>query len=306
MVGVFRRSISFPNKTLVKPSLSHHVRSISLPCRSHPLIFQLKDQIANLHSWSLNSDSRTAAWICEGLSHLKTVHNHLDDILNLPQTRESLRHNPHWIDKLLEHFLRFVDVYGIFQTLILSLKEEHSAAQVAMRRKDEEKIALYVKSRKRLARQMAKLVSSLSTVQKKTKIAEQGQAGVTADLAAVIEEVIGVTMTVSLALFNGISESFGTKNTWRWTRLDRVTKKVKKSAEDQEKGIQEFREIGSENLRELKKKGKEETKIAMKKMRDLEDWISDIENGSQRVFRSLISARVSLLNALSQQQEHKN
>lgn len=173
-----------------------------------------------------------------------------------------------------------------------------------MRRKDEEKIALYVKSRKRLARQMAKLVS---TVQKKTKIAEQGQAGVTADLAAVIEEVIGVTTTVSLALFNGISESFGTKKiTWKWTRLDSVTKKVKKSAEEEKKGIQEFREIGSENLRELKKKGKEETKIAMKKMRDLEDWISDIENGSQRVFRSLISARVSLLNALSQQQEHKN
>ncbi|XP_038898709.1 uncharacterized protein LOC120086235 [Benincasa hispida] len=299
MVGVFRRSFSFPNKTPAKPSLSHHVRSISLPCRSHPLIFQLKDEIANLNSWSLNSDPRTAAWICDGLSRLKTVHNHLDDILNLPQTQESLRRHHHWIDKLLEHFLRFVDVYGIFQTLILTLKEEHSAAQVAMRRRDQEKIALYVKSRKRLARQMAKLVS---TVQKKPKITVQGQGGVTPDLAAVIEEVIRVTMTVSLAVFNGIAESFGTRKVWTWTGLDRVSKKMKKSAEE-EKGIKEFREIGSENLRELKKKGKEETRIEMKKMRDLEDWITDIESESQRVFRSLISARVSLLNALSQQQE---
>ncbi|CAK9325139.1 unnamed protein product [Citrullus colocynthis] len=301
MVGVFRRSFSFPNKTPAKPSLSHHVRSISLPSRSHPLIFQLKDEIANLNSWSLNSDSRTAAWICDGLNHLKTVHNHLDDILNLPQTLESLRHQPHWIDKLLEHFLRFVDVYGIFQTLILALKEEHSAAQVAMRRKDEEKVALYVQSRRRLARQIMKLVS---TVQKKTKLTEQGQGGVTADLAAVIEEVIRVTMTVSLALFNGIAESFGTRKAWTWTGLDRVSKKMKKSGEE-EKGIREFREIGSENLRELKKKGKEETKMAMKKMRELEDWITDIESGSQRVFRSLIGARVSLLNALSQQQEQQ-
>lgn len=169
--------------------------------------------------------------------------------------------------------------------MILSLKEEHSAAQVAMRRKDEEKIALYVKSRRRLARQMAKLVS---TVQK-IKTAEQGA---TVDLSAVIEEVIGVTMTVSLALFNGVAESFTTRKVWAWTGL--------KSA-GEEKGIREFSEIRSENLREMKKKGKEETKMTMKKMRDLEDLISDIETRSHKVFRSLISARVSLLNALSQQ-----
>lgn len=294
MVGVFRRSFSFPNKAPAKPPLSHHVRSISLPCRSHPLIFQLKDEISNLKSWSSDSDRRTAAWICDGLNRLKTVHNHLDDVLNLPQTLESLRHQPRWIDTLLEHFLRFVDVYGIFQTLILAMKEEHSAAQVAMRRKDEEKIALYVKSRKRLARQMAKLVSSVQ----KIRTAEKGGA---VELAAVIEEVVGVTMSVSLALFNGIAESFGTRKAWAWARLDRVSKKARKSAEE-EKGIREFREIGLENLRELRKKGKEETKMAMKKMRDLEDWIGDIETRSQRVFRSLISARVSLLNALSQQQ----
>ncbi|XP_022982526.1 uncharacterized protein LOC111481317 [Cucurbita maxima] len=293
MVGVFRRSFSFPNKSPPKPALSHHVRSISLPCRSHPLIFQLKEEIANLNSWSLSLDSRTAAWICDGLNRLKTVHNHLDDVLNLPQTQESLRHQPHWINKLLEHFLTFVDVYGIFQTLILTLKEEHSAAQVAMRRKDEEKIALYVKARKRLARQMTKLVS---TLQKKIKTAEQGTTA--ADLASVIEEVVGVTTAVSLALLNGIVESFSTRKPWAWTGLDRISKK---SAEE-EKGIREFREIGSEKLRELKKKGKEETEKAMKKMRDSEDWFSDIETRSQKVFRSLISARVSLLNALSQQQ----
>ena len=166
-----------------------------------------------------------------------------------------------------------------------------------MRKKDEEKIALYVKSRKRLARQMAKLVS---TVQKKTKTAEQGN--ITTDLAAAIEEVIGVTMAVSLALFNGIAESFRTRKPWAWTGFDQVSSKKGRKSAEEEKGIREFREIGSENLRELKKKGKEETKRTMKKMRDLEDWIGDIETQSQKVFRSLISARVSLLNALSQQQ----
>ncbi|KAK7828088.1 hypothetical protein CFP56_030507 [Quercus suber] len=149
MVGVFRRSLSFPNKTPNPPwkvPISHHNRSISLPCRSHPLISQLKDKINDLKSWASKPDTRTSAWLCDGLNSLKSVHDYLDDILQLPQTQESLRRQPQWVESLLEDFLRFVDVYGIFQTLFLGLKDEHLAAQVALRKRDETKVVLYVKA----------------------------------------------------------------------------------------------------------------------------------------------------------------
>ncbi|KAI4336713.1 hypothetical protein L6164_015205 [Bauhinia variegata] len=130
MVGVFRRSLSFPNKTPGCPSqISHHIRSISLPSRSHPLISQIKHEINDLTTWA--STSKLSQQTYSNLFHALTLLKDVHDCLQLPQTQESLRRQPQWVENLLEDFLRFLDVYGIFQTSILTLKEEHSAAQEA-------------------------------------------------------------------------------------------------------------------------------------------------------------------------------
>ena len=298
MVGVFRRSLSFPNKTPNLPSkipISHHIRSISLPCRSHPLISQLKDKINDLKSWASKPDTRTSAWLCEGLSCLKNVHDYLDDILQLPQTQESLRRQPQWVESLLEDFLRFVDVYGIFQTLFLGLKDEHLAAQVALRKRDESKVVLYVKARKRMAKEMGKLVSTIRCIGVHPSSSETVSVG-DAELVGVIGDVIELTVSVSVALFNGISVSFASrKSSWMGLRLSKRAKKDKV-----EEGIEEFQQVGVESLWGLKKKGDEEVRMSLKKMQDLESCIGGIENASERVFRGLINARVSLLNILTQ------
>ncbi|PON60571.1 hypothetical protein PanWU01x14_151830 [Parasponia andersonii] len=301
MVGVFRRSLSFPNKIASrnnspsKPPISHHTRSISLPCRSHPLISQLRDGVAELHRWATQPDSRTSAWLADGLTRLKDIHDCLDDILQLPQTQESLRRQPHSAaENLLEDFLRFVDVYGIFQTSMLVLKEEQSAAQVALRKRDESKISLYVKSRKRMAKEMGKLISAVRCM--KGRSAPPLVCVGDAELADAIEDVVEVTVTVSLALFNGIATPFGSKrSTWN-VGLSGLRKKAKVV----EEGIEEFGEVGAECLLGLRKKSDEEIRSASKKMQELEICIGGIESGGQRIFRSLINARVSLLNALTQ------
>ncbi|KDO43967.1 hypothetical protein CISIN_1g044771mg [Citrus sinensis] len=91
MVGVFRRSLSFPNKHPNHPPMSHHIRSISLPCRSHPLVSQIKDEISELKTWYTKPDNITSSWLCDGLSRLKDVHDSPHEILHLPQTQDSLR-----------------------------------------------------------------------------------------------------------------------------------------------------------------------------------------------------------------------
>lgn len=298
MVGVFRRSLSFPNKINPnrpsKPPISHHIRSISLPCRSHPLISQLKDWISELHSWASKPDARTSAWLCNGLNRLKDLHYCLDDILQLPQTQESLRRQPHFVENLLEDLLRFVDVYGIFQTSILAFKEEQYAAQVATRKRDDLKIELYVKARKKMAKEMNMLVSSAVRC-----ITRPGSAVVCVGddaLADVIGGAIEVTVTVSLALFNGMAVSLGSrKSTWMGLRLKKKAKKVKV-----EEGIQELQQVGAELLWSLRKKGDEEVRTTLKKMQEMEICVGGIESGSEKVFRSLINARVSLLNTLTQ------
>ena len=298
MVGVFRRSLSFPNKTPNrprKPPISHHIRSISLPCRSHPLISQLKDEITELKTWSCNPDNRTSAWLCDGLNRLKDVHDALHDILQLPQTHELLSHEREWVEKLLEDFLRFVDVYGIFQTSFLALKEEQLAAPVALRRRDDSKIAMYLKGRKKMAKAIAKLVSSIRCI---GRCSLPGSALVSiahTELAGVISDVIEVTVSVSLALFNGISMSFTSrKSSWMGLKLSKKAKKVKI-----EESIKEFQQIGEANMWGLRKKGDEEVRMVLKIMQDLERCIADVESGSEKAFRSLINTRVSLLNTLT-------
>ncbi|KAL4279910.1 hypothetical protein GQ457_03G037670 [Hibiscus cannabinus] len=302
MVGVFRRSLSFPNKTPnrpPKPPISQHLRSISLPCRSHPLISQLRDEITELETWSSSPNNRTSAWLCDGLSRLKDVQDSLHDMLQLPQTQELLSHKREWVEKLLEDFLRFVDVYGIFQTSFLSLKEEQLAARAALRRKDDSRIATYLKSRKKMAKEIAKLESSIRCIGRYSFPASELVSISETEVTGVICNVIDVTVSVSVALFNGISMPFASKKP-SWIGLA-LSKKKKANKVRVEGSIKEFEQIGESNIWRLRRKGdEEEVRMILKKMQDLERCIADIESGSEKAFRSLINTRVSLLNILAQ------
>jgi len=315
MVGVFRRSVSFPNKNpnrpSQKPQISHHIRSISLPCRSHPLISQIKDEINGLKSWT-NSTSKsqplTSKNLSNGLTLLKQTHETFQDILQLPQTQESLCYHTIWVEKLLEYSLRFVDAYGMFQTSILSLKEEHSSVQIAIRKRDESKLAIYLKAKKKLSKEIEKLVSGIRCVN--LNVTQQQQLHVpvysssptllsisdSVELGRVIEDVMSLTVSVSVALFNGVSMSFASKR-FSWVKMVRKGGSVKKELE----GIEEIQKILNEveNIGNLKKKGDEEVRSVLKRMRDLEENICGIESVSDKVFRALINSRVLLLNTLT-------
>ncbi|CAF1719078.1 unnamed protein product [Brassica napus] len=117
-------------------------------------------EISQNKSWS-SFDRRTTAWLTDGLSLLRDVQETLSNILHLPQSHESLRNRPVFLENLLEDLLRFVDAYGIYHPSVLSLREHQSAAQVALRRKDDVKISSYVKSHRALARDVVKLMSSI-------------------------------------------------------------------------------------------------------------------------------------------------
>ncbi|CAN4094067.1 unnamed protein product [Withania somnifera] len=300
MIANFRRSLSFPNQPnhSTKPRKTFHVRSASLPCRSHPLISQLKDDLNGLKSWAFKPENRTCIWLSDGLNQLKIVHESLDDLLQLPQTRESLHAHSDLVEKLLDDFLHFVDVYGIFQTLILTFKEEHLAAQVAVRRKDETKIASYLKALRKMAKEMDKLACNVQCIGKyivPQQIVSVPDGG--AELAEVMKDIIEVTQLVSIALFNGLAVpmAFPKPSSCSWIGLGKKTKKVK-----EDEGIMEFVEMGLENLLRKNKADIEEVKIVSKKMHELEDCICGIEICGEKVFRSLINARVSLLNVFTQ------
>lgn len=97
-----------------------------------------------------------------------------------------------WVETLLEDFLRFVDVFGIFQTSVMTLKEEQFAAKVAIRKKDDAKIASYLKSRKRLAKEMLKLVSAIRCIGQYQVPPPMLASVVDSDLAGVVTDAVRV------------------------------------------------------------------------------------------------------------------
>lgn len=111
------------------------------------------------------------------------------------------------------------------------------------------------------------------------KMAETAVSDSDDELAAAIGDVMEVTGLVSAAVFKGIATSWGRRRGWNIGK-----KKKKKNLE--EEGILEFVEV----------RKKEED---LEKMKDLEECIGCIESGTDKVFRSLINTRVSILNALS-------
>ncbi|XP_017240553.2 uncharacterized protein LOC108213284 [Daucus carota subsp. sativus] len=300
MVANFRRSLSFPNQPSPKPpqrKKTFHVRSTSLPCSTHPLVSQLKDSISDLKTSISKPDNRNSAWICDALCQLKSVHESLDDLLQLPQTREALRERSAWVEKVLEDFLRFVDVYGIFQALVLTLRQEHMAAQMAVRRRDDSKNALYVKALKKMSKEMCGLMSSLQTMGKSWNLEQRTLSmfdNGDAEIEQIIMDVNQVTIMVSAALFSGISASFSSQQTtWKGLRLPKKQVKM-------EENIQELEQVGAESSWALSKKGDDKVKTLVKKMHEMEDCLCGIECGAEKLFRSLINSRVSMLNVLTQ------
>ncbi|XP_020276627.1 uncharacterized protein LOC109850952 [Asparagus officinalis] len=279
MVAVFNRSFSLPGSPRPKPDpkKSYHVRSISLPCRSHPLISQLEDDIRSVTNW-VSSAPVSASYLCDGLSRLDLLHTSLNDLLNLPQSQDSLRRGSgsEWTDRILNDFLRLADAHGCFRSELITIAQQKSDAQVAIRIQDKLNISLCTRSIRKSEKELVKIASSLKEISK-SQVGLRFTNGVEeAELAGVIREVISVTVSALAAVFLGVADvastATGGKNS-SWTPLRRLS--TSKS----------FRGLGEESSTE--------------RFEVAEERVRGVESKSESLFRCLVNIRVSLLNILT-------
>ncbi|RZC55021.1 hypothetical protein C5167_013869 [Papaver somniferum] len=282
MASRIRRSVSFshPNSS----PKTNHARSSSLPCRSHPLISQLEDEIKNLKIWEANPNLKTSAWLNEGLTMLKNVHDSFGDLLHLSQTRDSFRRRSEWVESLLEDYLRFVDVYGIFRASIVSIKEEQLKLEMSLRRNNESMISLYARERKKINKDMMKIVSSNVRFTGKylipvTTMVESNSADF--ELSNVLRDVNDVTQMVTMCLIKGVSSSIEIKRN-SWKNLRNLWNNKKKTS-DKEEGIKEVVEV-IESLSDLRingegDKNRKDRSKALEKLERLDKCIEEIGNG---------------------------
>ncbi|MQM15194.1 hypothetical protein Taro_048132 [Colocasia esculenta] len=305
MASGFHRSVSLPlPKDSIPPEKPYHVRSASLPCRSHPLISQLEDEVRATRAWQSAEPEgdRSSPWLRSGLIRLELLHLALDDLLQVPKTRDSLR-GSHGLssglaENLLDDFLVFADTYGSFRSALISLQELQSEAQVAIRRGDRAHLSSVARSIRKIEKEVAGVSSALRKVSKSSEpaaFAAASSASSTADaeLGLVLREVKQVTVSVSASVFQraaaamaSVTAAVAPKSSSSWTALKRrlslaaSSKKNKGSSEETDEEVV-WASIASATLQSLEK------------------CVGELESGSERVFRSLMNSRVSLLNILT-------
>lgn len=299
MVAHFRRSVSFSNTASPPPPPSSstsktagrriHFRSTSLPTRTHPILFQLKYHLNQLKShWASNTlpdQSLLFDRVSDALVRLRIILESLDDLLDLAPSRDSLRHHPDWVEKVLEDFLVMVDVYGTFQMQISTLKQCIITAQLATKRKDTLKKVVCLKGLKKSGGEISKLMPFLQAIRLHSNDVTGSDQNADLELVGVIKDVIEVIIMISELVFSGIYGSFETQKTSWMMGLKKP--KREKGIKELENGMWSLRNYNDEDLNK-------------KMMQNMEECIEGIEGGSERVFRSLINTRVSLLNVLTQ------
>ncbi|TVU07564.1 hypothetical protein EJB05_40925, partial [Eragrostis curvula] len=258
MAPSFGRSISFP----LSPARSakRHIRSISLPCRSHPLLAHLHSHIAAVRSWA--ADPTTAA-PSAGLAHIDALHGALGELLvMLPEAQNAAS------DRLLDAFVLLADAHRGFQETLLALKADVADVQAALRRRDAARLASAARSQRKNDKELARLAA---TVAAKCARLINGTTTATAEEAALMDAV-AASAAASAAVFSAaasMSASVSSSSSKKTSAFAAFTKKDTSS---------------------------EMAEVAPEKLEELAQCIDDCENGSEKVFRTIIRTRVSLLN----------
>jgi Arabidopsis protein of unknown function len=275
MIPRFNRSISLPMNPRTKVRAAYHVRSVSLPSQSHPLVTDLEEQIRTVRSWAAGSDS-SLAWIEIGLSQIELLHSAINDFLNLSDTKGALRRATVSTEYLLDNLLHLVDLYGSLLSAMATLKQQLFEIESAFRRCDSNLLASSLKSQRRTEKELSRLMSALRASTKCSPLDVASDLAADAQVVGILKETICATSAASVFIFS------------RVVAVSTVASTVAASS------------ASSKSMLFAKKISKEARDMGTsEKLKELEKCVEIVESGSEKVFRNLINSRVSLLNIQS-------
>ncbi|CAN6200463.1 unnamed protein product [Urochloa humidicola] len=279
MAPSFGRSISFPlSSSPARSSNSkHHVRSISLPCRSHPLLAHLHTHTAAARAWPAAATEPSIS-PSSGLAHIDALLAAVAELLLLPEAQAAVRSAAS--DRLLDAFLLLADAHRCFQEALLALRRDAADVRAALRRRDAAaKLASAARSQRRNEKELARLaaaVSSVTLVAGNKCAARLGLSATAeeAEMAAALMDAAAASAAASAAVFSAAASvsAAASSSSSKKTASTFAAAFAKKAA------------------------APETTDVAPEKLDELERCIDECETGSEMVFRTIVRTRVSLLN----------
>ena len=284
-----------------------HVRSISLPSRSHPTTLKIQEELNKLRTLEASSTS-TLETICNGLSGLQELYKCLDELLGLPSIQQALSHRQHekWVNDLLDGPVRILDVCGSVRDVIAQFKEKIRDLQSALRRRKgdlcvESSISNYICSRKKMNKDSKKLLAAMKKMNSNTEASPLfNQDHQLSTVIRVLTEVNAMSISIFQSLVLFLSTPVLKSKPSKWSLVSKYMHKGVVSCEDKHDNVKELENIDfavsalSNGRADLEK-----MQITHKGLGALEVSIESLDNGLECMFRHLIKTRASLLNIIS-------
>ncbi|KAL2232473.1 UNVERIFIED_CONTAM: hypothetical protein Sindi_1427300 [Sesamum indicum] len=271
-----------------------HVRSNSLPSKSHPIVNDVEDQLCRLRS---NKGTSTSTSVISDLAILRDLHEGINNLIQMPSTQQAISHanSEKWTNELLEESLGLVDLCGFARDVLSLTKGSVQDLQSSIRRNRGEaaladNINAYMTSRKKINKMVKKLIKNFKNLDKNCIMLLDEESDVEGDRGLWF-----LSPEVYTDTFIWEKERSKQQN---WSFLSKF---IRTSRVEYERD-QECCSESSLSL-ELPKSGKDMNTIDMqnvlKQLQASEMTIQELEEELEAFFRSSLKTRVSLLNALN-------
>ncbi|KAJ9703854.1 hypothetical protein PVL29_005220 [Vitis rotundifolia] len=284
-----------------------HVRSISLPSRSHPTTLKIQEVLNRLKTLEASSTSTLGA-ICNGLSGLEELYKCLEEFLSLPSTQQALSHyrNDKWLNELLDGPVRLLDICGTVRDVVSKFEENVRDLRSALRRKKgdlcrESSISNYIYSKKKMNKDAKKLLAAMKKMDTgagASPLLDQDQQLST--VIRVLTEVNAMSISIFQSLVLFLSTPVLKSKPSKWSLVSKYMHKGIVSCEEKHDNVKELENMDFALRAVSSERADLETmQIAHQGLEALEFSIKGLDNGLECMFRHLIKTRASLLNIIS-------
>ncbi|KAL5726320.1 hypothetical protein ACHQM5_009371 [Ranunculus cassubicifolius] len=279
----------------LNPKVSFHVRSISLPSTSHPLILSVEEHLCRLRSSEATSCSSST------FDNLSALFESVEDLVS--QKAASIDKSNKYVNSVLDGSLSLLDICSSIREVFLQFKESVQDIQSALRRKRElsleTDVGVYMIAKKQLKKMVQKCLSDLKKAMKKNE-----DSIIQDESDVVILSVLKEVESITLSIFKSLLSRLQTRTTG-WSLVSTFKQNKRVSCDGEEANIFELEKVDIALSTLVCKKSSKGTQVLnaenmQKTLKEVELSMQILDDKLECIYKSLIRTRFSLLNILSQ------